>query len=162
MKIGIISDSHDNLTNLGMVIERLKEEKVETVIHCGDFCAPFVAVLLKDLQVPVHAVFGNVDGDRFRMMTMKPENLTIHGDFAELELGGRKIAVVHYPEIARPVALSNQYDVVCYGHAHVASNTRIGKTILINPGEITNLKGKPSYAIYDSERREAIIKALTE
>jgi predicted phosphodiesterase len=47
-------------------------------------------------------------------------NVTLHGELTELELGGRKIAVNHYPHIARRLAESRDYDAVFYGHDHTA------------------------------------------
>ncbi len=75
----------------------------------------------------------------------------IYGEFAELELGGLRIAVNHYPEIGRGLAQSDQYDLVCYGHDHTAHDEIIGKTLLLNPGEIMGLFGTSSFVILDSE-----------
>lgn len=36
MKIGVLSDTHDNLANLLAVLEICREQQIDTVIHCGD------------------------------------------------------------------------------------------------------------------------------
>jgi len=163
MLIGIISDSHDNIWNLSKVLERLKALKVEVLIHCGDFSAPFVLKDLDILGIPVHGVFGNVDADHFEMAKLsftQLKNITLHGDTAELNLGNLKIAVNHYPKIAEALAQSGSYDVVIYGHTHIVDNRTIGKCILINPGEVMGRKGTVTFATLDTENRNVQIHKL--
>jgi uncharacterized protein len=155
MQIAILSDTHDNLSKLDRAIPTLRT--VDTVIHCGDLCSPFVVVRLGNgLEgKPVHVVFGNNDGDP-RLLTLKAQevgNVFIHGQFASLELGGLRVAVNHYPEIARPIALSGQFDLVCYGHDHTAHEEKIGSTLLLNPGELLGMNGRSSLAILDTTTR---------
>ena len=157
MKVGIVSDSHDHLSNLIAACQLLKEAEVEAVIHCGDFCAPFVLEELHGLGVPVHGVFGNVDGDPFRMERLartRFTNVELHGELAELDLGGRSFAVTHYPTIADGLARSGKYDVVCYGHTHDAETHRQGSCLVVNPGEIMGRKGTPGFATLDTEALE--------
>ena len=153
MKIGILSDSHDNIWKLDLALPYLA--KTDVVIHCGDLIAPFMikrlAAGLK--QIPVHIVWGNNDGDKTLLTKFASEsdNITIHGDLAELEYGGKKIAVSHYPEIARSLAESGEYDLVCYGHDHTAHHEMIGETLLVNPGELMGMNGRSTIAIFDTE-----------
>ena len=42
MKIGIISDTHDDIHNVQNAIEIFREEKVDWIIHAGDFIFPGV------------------------------------------------------------------------------------------------------------------------
>lgn len=154
MKIGVMSDSHDHIGNLREAIRVMKDQGVEAAIHCGDFCSPFIVAMMKDLDVPAYGVFGNVDGDKYRMMERKPSNLTLYGELAELNLGGKRIAIVHYPEFAEALARTGKYDVVFHGHTHVRRVERMGSTLVVNPGELMNLKGRPSFVIYDTETNE--------
>jgi putative phosphoesterase len=66
MKIGIMSDSHDNLKMVDMAVKIFLERGVQHVFHAGDIIAPFVVDSLKKLGrgVPVTAVFGNNDGEK--------------------------------------------------------------------------------------------------
>lgn len=156
MKIAILSDTHDNIWKLEEAMPHL--QAAEVVIHCGDLCSPFIVKQLGEGlgETPVHVVWGNNDGDKrlLSVLAEKAGNITIHGDFAELELGGRKIAVTHYPEIGRGLAQGTAYDLVCYGHDHTAYEEKIGETILLNPGEIMGLNGPRSLAHYDTEAGE--------
>lgn len=157
MKIGIISDTHDNLWRLDEAIELLAG--VDAVLHCGDLISPFMVHRLgKGLPgLPVHMVWGNNDGDK-RAVSKVAEGypgFTIYGELAEIEIGGLRIAINHYPEIARGLANSGLYDLVCYGHDHTAHKEMVGSTMLLNPGEVMGLMGSASLAILDSDTREA-------
>ncbi len=154
MRIAVVSDSHDHLENLARVLERIRAAEPDALIHCGDFCAPFVLPELDRLQVPVHGVFGNVDGDRFTMARLASDelrNVTLHGEWAEVEFDGFKVAMNHYPRLAEGLAATGRYDLVAYGHTHEAERRRVGETWLLNPGEILGRKGPPGYALVDTE-----------
>jgi hypothetical protein len=69
MKVGVISDSHDNLPNLRYALRALVEQGVGVLFHCGDLISPFVTRELGSFPGAVHVVFGNNDGDRF--LTLK-------------------------------------------------------------------------------------------
>ncbi|MBC7251177.1 MAG: metallophosphoesterase family protein [Anaerolineae bacterium] len=152
MKIAILSDTHDNIWKLAEVLKQLQD--AEALIFCGDFCAPFtLAQIAEGFPGPVHVVFGNNDGDALLLSRVAAQagNVTLYGFFAYLKLGGRQIAVVHYPPLARDLARSGQHDLVCYGHNHQANVETIGETLLVNPGEVMGRFGRSTYAVYDTE-----------
>jgi putative phosphoesterase len=155
MRIGIISDSHDNVWRLDEAIQHLKT--VDLVLHCGDLISPFmVHRLAKGLaSIPIHTVWGNNDGDKLTVARIAQNYpaFTIHGEFAELEIDGCRIAINHYPEIARGLAHSGKYDLVCYGHDHTAFEDQIGQTILLNPGEVMGMNGRSTLAFFDIKMR---------
>jgi len=154
MKIGIISDTHDRIETVNKVMEILKEKDVGVLVHCGDFCAPFMMNVLAEFDGDVHCVFGNID-DRFMTPNRaKEQGVNFHGDTAELEFDKKRIAVNHFPHIAEALAKTGKYDVVFYGHNHIAKKEKIGDCWLVNPGEIMGWRGKPTYAIYDTESNE--------
>ncbi len=64
MIVGIIADTHDRLPLLDKAVKRLNEEKVELVLHAGDYVAPFVVPHFKPLKARLIGVFGNNDGDK--------------------------------------------------------------------------------------------------
>lgn len=153
MQIAVLSDTHDNIWKLDQALPSL--QKADVILHCGDLCSPFMVVRLGKLGKPVHVVFGNNDGDP-RLLTLKAlesGNVTLHGQFAALELDGLRVAINHYPEIAHPLAHSGQFDLVFYGHDHTAYEERIGNTLLLNPGELSGLGGRSSFALVDSQTR---------
>jgi len=164
MKIAVLSDTHDNIWNLDQVLAELaRQPDVGALIFCGDFCAPFtLQQIAEGFAGPVHVVFGNNDGDQLLLSRVagRFEHVTLHGLYAELEYGGRRIAVIHYPDLARRLAQSGQFDLVCYGHDHTAKVERVGETLLANPGEVMGRFGRPGYGLYDTESGEFALLPL--
>lgn len=152
MRIAVLSDVHDNIWNLADALERIAESGAGALVFCGDFCAPFtLAQIGSGFAGSVHCVLGNNDGDP-RLLLRNAEaagNVTLHGEYVELELGGRRIAVNHYPELALRLAESGRFDLVCYGHDHRANVERVGRTVLANPGEVMGRFGAPTFGLYD-------------
>jgi hypothetical protein len=83
----------------------------------------------------------------------------LHGEF-----DGKRIAANHYDNIARAIAASGEYDVVCYGHNHVYEVGRIGRTLAINPGAImgatfsadgSRTDVPSTFVVYDTQTDEA-------
>lgn len=163
MLVAVLSDIHDNIWNLAGAIERVNELGAGVLIFCGDFCAPFtLAQLAAGFAGPIHCVLGNNDGDP-RLLVQNAAaagNVTIHGQYAELPIDGRLIAVNHYPEIAHQLAESGRFDLVCYGHDHVAHVKQVGATVLANPGEVMGRFGRPSFGIYDCIASHFTLHAL--
>lgn len=156
MRIGIISDIHDNIWALDDVLAKLSD--CDALLCLGDLCAPFtISAIGQGFDGPVHVVWGNNDGDKVLVTrnAAAMDNITHHGDLAELQLGGKSIALTHYPHIARALAAGQQYDLVCYGHNHEREIVWIGKTLLLNPGEVMGRFGVHSYAVYDTECGDA-------
>lgn len=162
MIIGICSDIHDNIWKLEAAQPGLKEADV--LLFLGDFCAPFTLQQLADgFDGPVHVVFGNNDGDQ-RMLAQiasKFSEVTLHGEFAEVRLGGLSIALTHYPDIARGLASSPTYDVVCYGHNHTLNQEQIGDTLLLNPGELMGRFGRSTYMMLDAHTKTVTVHEVT-
>lgn len=153
MLVAVLSDIHDNLWNLADALEQVRRSGASVLIFCGDFCAPFtLAEMAAGFTGQIHCVFGNNDGDPRLLLqnATAAGNVTIHGQYAELPpIGGRRIAVNHYPEIARRLVESGQFDLVCYGHDHRAHVERVGAALLANPGEVMGRFGQPSFGLYD-------------
>ena len=87
-------------------------------------------------------------------------HVALHGHFAEVEVGGRRVAVTHYPQVGLALAKSGMYDLVCYGHSHEAAITREGASLAVNPGEVMGRFGISTYAVYDTETGEAEIREV--
>ena len=50
MKIGVISDTHEQFEKVRRVIEIMKQKECEVLIHCGDLCSPFIIEELAKAQ----------------------------------------------------------------------------------------------------------------
>ena len=145
MKITVISDIHDNIWNLQKALSMPELQATEAILFCGDLCSPFVIHLLGSAYSnPIHMVLGNNDGDVAAIIgnSKKYPNIHIHGEYFRGDLGGRSLAMNHYPEIARAIAENGGFDIVCYGHNHtVVNDEMVGDTLLINPGAVMGYHG---------------------
>lgn len=158
MKIAVLSDSHDNIWNLEKALAAVNEAGCEALLFLGDFCAPFTLKQIGDSfqSGPVHAVFGNNDGDPFLLGQIASgfDHVTLHGQYAELEFDGLKIGMNHYPDIAQRVAESGSLDAVFSGHDHLKYVRQIGNTLWANPGEVMGRFGEPSWGLFETGTRE--------
>jgi uncharacterized protein len=164
MRIAVISDIHDNLWNLAVALAAIKRT-ADILLCCGDLCSPFVIDELAKLERDVHIVFGNNDADLYRITSKasKTSNVHIHGEFFEQTFEKKRFAMNHFDYLAKPIAKSGAYDVVCFGHNHEIEVVSHGSCLLINPGPIMGAKfGKgrwedvtPSFAIYDAAENKA-------
>jgi uncharacterized protein len=164
MKIAILSDIHDNIWNLAVALPGIQE--AEVMICCGDLCSPFIVGLLANgfNDREIHIVFGNNDGDLYRITdnALKLKNVHLHGAYCEDVFGGRRFAINHYPDIALAIAKSGKHDVVCYGHNHEFKIASERNTLMINPGTIMGyhpLEQKDvssTFVIYNTEEHRAL------
>jgi len=156
-KIGVFSDSHDREDKIKKAVEIFVKEKVDAIVHCGDFVAPFISRWLgplKEASIPGYSVFGNNDGElEFSLKIMKPFFKNT-GHLNTVIIGGIKIAITHghFEELLNTLVESGVYDIVLTGHTHVIVNEMRGKTLVVNPGEACGyLTGKATCAIIEFE-----------
>lgn len=153
MKIGIFSDVHDHLVNLEKTLNLFQDKEINTLIFCGDFCSPIPARAIGKYNGKVHCIFGNGDGDRFMISKLAVNefpNLVLYGEHAELEIGGKKIAVTHYPLYGNALASTGKYNAVFSGHTHEVFQETVGKCLHANPGEVMGAFGDATCGIYDT------------
>jgi putative phosphoesterase len=137
MRIGVVSDTHGHVEHTRAAIRMLASLEVDRVLHCGDIGTPEVVQLFA--AWPTDFVFGNCDVDR-RALTQAIETAgqTCHGLFGELELEGKRLALIHGDDGRRfqQTIHSGEWDLVCYGHTHVAAIEHFGRTLALNPGAL--------------------------
>jgi putative phosphoesterase len=163
MQIAVFSDSHDQIGHLEQALAAANAAGAQVLLHCGDLCAPFMLDRLgRHFAGPIHVVFGNNDGDGRLLQTIaaKYAQITLHGIYAELALDGRSVALIHYPEPARRIAQSGEFDLVCYGHNHLKAVEQVGKGWLANPGELLGMQGAPTWGLYDTASGEFSLQEL--
>jgi len=165
MLIGAISDTHDNLPQIEKAVKYLNDQKVDLALHAGDYVAGFVLPKLKQLNCKLIGVFGNNDGDHelLKKRFSETTNCTIHDRFAQVEVEGYRIALLHgtETELLDAIINSGYFDAVIHGHSHNKSIEKKGKTLAINPGEVCGyLTGKCTVALLDTAKREAKIIEL--
>lgn len=54
MRIGILSDTHDNLPAIKRAVDFFNQQKVQFVLHAGDFIAPFAIPYIDKLACDWH------------------------------------------------------------------------------------------------------------
>lgn len=147
MKIGLVADTH--LPRFGRALpaalrEGLIANQVELILHMGDFTAPFVADLFREIA-PFDAAAGNNDGE---------EIVSRFGRRKILELSGVRIGMVHGDNgrgnstLDRAInAFSGErLDAILFGHSHVPYCQKHDRTWLINPGSPTDKRRNPAYS----------------
>ncbi|MFX0088970.1 MAG: metallophosphoesterase [Candidatus Hodarchaeota archaeon] len=155
MRIGVISDTHDNLDAIKAGVEILIEREVQFVFHAGDLVSPFTAKYFSPLKDKFVAVYGNNDGDKVTLKNKyESAGLEIRGIFAEKDIGGRKIALIHgtTSEVVEALVKSEMYDIVLFGHSHRTLVKKVNNVLVVNPGEACGyLHGKRTLATIDTK-----------
>lgn len=174
MKVGIWSDTHDNLQNVEKAIRLFQKEQVGLIIHCGDWVSPFVPQFVFSLEpkltIPIKSVFGNNEGDHFRFFERQKKegwNIEFHKETFALELEGQKIVVYHGSDkrLTEGLILSNKYNVVFTGHTHVPIIETVEGVLHVNPGSTSGysfgkISGRPTVALFDAKTCSAQLAEL--
>ncbi|MEM2577227.1 MAG: metallophosphoesterase [Candidatus Bathyarchaeia archaeon] len=164
MIIGIISDTHDRIPFIIKAIELLNAEKVDLVLHCGDYCAPFAIVPFKSLIAKMIGIYGNNDAEKELLKNaFLSINKEVRGSFAKFDINGFKIGMLHgeNKDLLDTIIECGFFDLVVYGHTHKVDIREFGKTLVINPGEICGyLTGESSLALFDVKTKKVNIVKL--
>jgi putative phosphoesterase len=166
MKVGIISDTHDQTERVKKAVDFFNREGVELVIHCGDIISPFTLQFYKKLKCPIKFLLGNNTGDIMRHIEYA-KNFGLRDyefkTFLYIKAGKKRIAAYHGDnrEITAALIKCGDYDCVFSGHDHIAKIENRGKVLFVNPGTLTDKHKEgmkpPSIAIYDSNKHVARI-----
>lgn len=163
MKIAVISDIHGNMPYLAKAKEIIEAEKLEIVICCGDVQDEEALLELDTWKQKVYIAFGNADyaiRENMDRGMLLAKHLEVFLDYGVLNIGGTKLAFCHYPKYAEKLAESGRFDVVFYGHDHKPWEKKVGRTVMLNPGELQARDGHPTFAIYDLAHMKAELKIL--
>ena len=141
MKIGILSDTHNNIKNLRAALNIFHEEGVDTIIHCGDLTDVQIARAMEGFRVICVLGNGDISSGEIRaaILSQHPEN-HVGMDYSG-RIGGVRIAATHghLPGRVEELVRSGNYDYVFKGHSHAHQDERFGFTRLINPGALGGL-----------------------
>ncbi|MFC1703285.1 metallophosphoesterase [Candidatus Omnitrophota bacterium] len=146
MKLGLIADTHDNLTQIEKAVKLFNRKKVDLVLHAGDYVAPFSLNVFKKLSCDYVGVFGNNDGE-VKGLTLKSKG-RIKKAPRTLREAGRWILLTH--DINKINLGNRKYDLVVYGHSHEKAVEKKDGILFVNPGECSGwLNGSSSVAVID-------------
>ncbi len=148
MRIGVVSDSHDNLPAIEAALKAFAERGLQHILHAGDIVAPFAAKAWRKFPGRITAVFGNNDGEKKGLRDVLDD---IHRAPHSLTLGGKRIVLAHDVEKVTP-ALAKKAELIIFGHSHHPEERREGTVLWLNPGETGGwLTGARTCAVVDLE-----------
>ena len=173
MKIAIVSDTHNNMANFKKAIEWINKEKIRLILHCGDISSQETIDEAKKLfKGEIKFVKGNADHglELPEKIELEIEGNPSADSASSLQAGSGqvKIAFCHFPDNAKKMAQSGQFDLVFYGHTHRPWDEKIvcpepnrrSETHMINPGELAGQFYKPTFAVYDTVAGILVLKIL--
>lgn len=160
MKICIVSDSHDRADALEQAVRQAKDAGAQAVVHCGDVIGAQTLRPAMALGLPMHVIHGNNLGDSVMLHRIAASSggiLNYHGADARIELNGRRVFLVHYPDYAYAMACTGDWDLVCCGHSHQAEQRQVASVKgtsawLVNPGTIAGLAGPRTWMLGDLDK----------
>jgi putative phosphoesterase len=163
-KIAIISDIHNNEVNLKKVLNYCASNEIEKIICCGDLASMEMLDLLNDNFVgEIFFTFGNMDNDFLKdkffgkldssttLGMTSYKNTKIFKDFGEAIIDNKKIAFVHFPEMAKKLCATGKYKFVFYGHTHKPFEEIINDCEMLNPGNVAGDGFLPTFAVWNTE-----------
>lgn len=136
MKIGVVSDTHNNLKNCAKIVEMFNEAGVERVIHTGDITQAKTLEVFARLDAPMWGVFGNNDvGERDSLMNaVALYDFQIIDPPLTLHWAEKRMVVVHDP-LEFAMVQTTEFDVLLHGHTHRQTIEFDGEQLTFNPGE---------------------------
>ena len=157
MKVCIVSDSHDRAEGLAQAVAEAKARGAQAVIHCGDLIGAQTLKPALAHGLPVHLIHGNNVGDAqalHRLVSASDGRLRYHGADGRIELGGRKVFLVHYDDYGYAMACTGDWELVCCGHSHRAevrevTSVKGSRTWLVNPGTVAGLSAPATWVLGD-------------
>ena len=137
MRLGILSDTHNEIARTRMAVQLLRNEGAEALIHCGDLSSP--PIVNACAVLPFWFVFGNHDSDNVPALQQAAleSGAVCLGWAGEVDLDGRLIAVAHGHmsyDIRRALAARPHY--LLSGHSHIACDRQEKMVRRINPGAL--------------------------
>lgn len=141
MKIGILSDTHNNQKNLLAALDQFRANGIHTLIHCGDMTSPETARALEGFKVICVLGNGDVASGEIRKVLLEQDPENYCGMVFKGRIGGSRIAAAHghIPGIVDELVHSGEHDYVFTGHSHRHEDRKHNFTRLINPGALGGL-----------------------
>lgn len=152
MKIGVMSDTHDNLANTTSALGIFREQGIETIIHCGDLTSPEMISHFEGFRVILTT--GNMDHTtgtaKKRLEKFREDNFT--GMVFRGKLGGVPVAATHSHLNGKIMELvrEKKYKWIFHGHTHEKRDEIIQGVHIVNPGALGGLGREPrSFCVVD-------------
>ncbi|MDP6376734.1 MAG: YfcE family phosphodiesterase [Pseudomonadales bacterium] len=135
MRIGVVSDTHNNLKNVTRIVELFNAARVERIIHTGDITQAKTLDVFAHLDAQLFGVFGNNDQERGALEdAITRHGFTFRDPPFELSWHERRIIVVHDP-LEFNGSLASHHQLALHGHTHLHRLERNAHHTIFNPGE---------------------------
>lgn len=157
MLLAVMGDSHDHRVALQNAVKLAVDKGAKVLFHTGDLISAFMLETLYGFPGRIYLVKGNNDGDPLAVSRTIPQQcpqIKEYGEFITVDFDEFRVALTHYPEHARAHAMAGDFDMVFFGHTHEYSEKIVGKTLLLNPGDLMGLKEDGSFCLVDSDTKE--------
>jgi len=174
MIIAIISDIHDNLTNLDKCLDWCRKNKVVKIICLGDITnSETINYLSSNFNGEIFLVRGNIE--LYEEDELKSyQNINYGGEISIIEIDNLRIGLCHEPRKIKkiladdigkesgPNIKNNRLDFIFYGHTHKPWLEKDGLTMIINPGNISGTFYEATFSYLDTTSRKLELKILKE
>jgi len=162
--IAVISDIHDNLANLDKVIKYCQEQKITTMICCGDVTnSETLKYLAKKFPGTIWLALGNMELFDEEEVEQYKNIHCLGRTGGYFQYKDKSIGLCHEPSLVDGLLERQpQIDIVFYGHTHRPWQDQKDLIKLVNPGNVANTLYAPSFAIFDPKTNESQLKLLNE
>lgn len=145
----IISDIHDNLVNLEECLDWCNKQKFPEMICCGDVTnSETLEFLAQGFKHTIHLVKGNVEIYTEEEVKLY-DNIKYYGHVGTTQIGDQTIGFCHEPSYIPQVMALKKCDTIFYGHTHKPWESNKNNTRLINPGTLSGMFQKATFAVVD-------------
>lgn len=148
MRLGLVSDSHDNIALCETVASFFRDSQVDQVFHLGDVTGEDALVPFEGL--PLITLRGNNDDELPTLPTTWQQ-----------EFAGVKVAATHGHLRAEMARLSSEADILLHGHTHARRAETVGGCLVVNPGALYRTWTK-TCALLDVRTRTPTFYAVDE
>lgn len=153
MKIAILSDTHTKVGKAKKAIDFLLDQGAEFFIHAGDIVEVEILEYLQNTQKRYVAVYGNND----------VHLVTHHNRFNLVqEPHYFKLANTSFKLMHLPYYLTNDTEVVIFGHTHKFEVEYKAQTLYLNPGEVcARNKNLSECALLEVKEEQFVVRYFT-
>ncbi len=150
MRIGVVSDTHNNLRNVHRIVDLFNEARIDRVVHTGDITQAKVLHALAGLEAPLYGVYGNNDQERASLEeAAERHGITLVDPPMRVTWHAQRIVVVHEPHQLSWVD-GEVHEVALHGHTHLRRIEHTAGQLVFNPGESAgHMKGHNAIGILD-------------
>lgn len=160
MKIAVIADIHDNLVNLEKCLRYCSEQKVETLLCCGDVTNfDTLEYMSENFPGQIYLVQGNMEIYEEKDV-LKFSNINFLGRVGRIVLDKKSIGLCHEPFLKNSVLKLGACGYIFYGHTHKPWIEEGDGYKFINPGTLGGVFQRATFALWDTDNAEPELKVL--